>query len=292
LGNAVSFVITWLWARAHSGSLHLRIDDLDGERKEARYVADIFEQLNWLGLDWDSGPRSPQDFEQNWTQQRRQTEYRAALDALREHGALFACDCTRSQILKLSPSGLYPGSCRDRALPFEGGDRAWRLRATNEAQPLGDLREPTASLDVSAAMGDFVVLRRDGLPSYQIASLVDDRLDAIDFVVRGDDLRSSTAAQRLLATRLGWDWSPRGTLHHPLLAERGAVGKLSKSHDSLSIKEARGGGLGPSDVFLRVARVLGLELQGRPSLADLRLAFDPGNLIREGFATEKDAWTL
>jgi glutamyl/glutaminyl-tRNA synthetase len=294
LGNAVSFLLTWLWARSHQGSLHLRIDDLDAERKESRYVDDIFTQLRWLGIEWDSGPRDREDFERSFSQRHRLPLYREALAELRQKGALFACTCSRSQIFKLAPSGLYPGNCYKLALDFDAGDRAWRARVPAGTAPnLGDLLRPAETLRLDEALGDFVILRRDGLPAYQIASLVDDRVDQIDFIVRGEDLRPSTAAQRHLADQVGWDFARKGTLHHPLFRSRSEEGKLSKSHKSLSIREARMAGLEAADVYRRTAKVLGLKVpSGRLTLDELQSAFDPKRLLERGFVSEEEVWIL
>jgi len=114
------------------------------------------------------------------------------------------------------------------------------------------------SPDVASELGDFIVRRRDGIPAYHIASLVDDTLDDITFIVRGADLLTSTAAQIFLAERLSLSGFTHTTfLHHPLLLESPDK-KLSKSHESLSLKAMRENGTSADEVLLRIASLLGI----------------------------------
>jgi glutamyl/glutaminyl-tRNA synthetase len=103
IGNAASFVLTWAITRKAHGSLHLRIDDIDADRKRPEYVRDVFDVLAWLGLDYDTGPRSVDEFERDWSQHHtmRQHAYASAIEylsGLDDESALFACTCTRSHL--------------------------------------------------------------------------------------------------------------------------------------------------------------------------------------------------
>jgi len=199
---------------AHSASPHarilLRIDDLDAARKRPEYVQDVFDTLHWLGIAWDEGPQDAADFEAHWSQHLRLAHYQEALDALKVTGLLFACGKSRSELASFGEH--YPPAFRSQGLSLDDPDVAWRIR-TPEGFPLPD----------------FVVRRRDGLPAYQVASLVDDQLFGVTHIIRGADLEASTAAQRFLASCLGWTgFLQTPVFHHPLLTDAQGE-KLSKS---------------------------------------------------------------
>jgi glutamyl-tRNA synthetase len=270
LGNAVNFLHTWLLVRKAGGALKLRIDDLDSNRCRPEYIEDIFRQLDWLGLDWDEGPSTPDDFARHHSQRLRLDRYREALELLRAGDCLFACTCSRKEILQHSPGGLYPGTCRQLNLrPV--GPYAWRLRV----EPGTSLEIGGVSRELALEMGDFVVWRRDGQPAYQLASLVDDRDDRTNLIVRGEDLRGSTAAQLYLAAQLSWhEFAGSRFIHHPLLPAPDGR-KLSKSDDALSLAALRERGASPLLAYRAVARQLGINPQEIGTLAEL-LAALPG----------------
>src|SRR5579863_4374209 len=191
LGNVLSFALTAGLARRSGASILLRIDDLDRERVSREYVEDIFETLSFLGIPWDEGPRNFSEFEQSWSQAHRLGMYGEALDRLRESGKVFACDCSRSKILRENPDGVYPGSCREKGLSLDKEGCSWRVN--------------TSGADLPVAMTDFVVQKKDGNPAYQLTSVIDDLHFGVDLVVRGEDLRASTTAQQWLAEELGQD---------------------------------------------------------------------------------------
>jgi len=267
LGNAVNFLHTWLLVRKVGGRLKLRIDDLDAERCRPEYIEDIFRQLEWLGLDWDEGPSGPDDFSRHHSQRLRLERYQEVLVELQKRDSLFACTCSRKEIQLHSPAGLYPGSCRKLNLR-PAGPHALRLLVAPgatvevEGQPLALGRE----------MGDFVIWRRDGRPAYQLASLVDDLDDRINLIVRGEDLRTSTAAQLYLATKLGREEFSRARfIHHPLLPASDGR-KLSKSDDALSLAALRRHGETPLLAYRAVARQLAINPAEITSIADLLAA--------------------
>ncbi len=268
IGNGVNFLLTWLFARRAGGSLRLRIDDLDGARSRPEYVEDIFRQLDWLSLAWQQGPSGPDDFFRRHSQHLRLDRYRAVLDELAAGGRLFVCTCSRTEIRRRNADGLYPGTCRHRCLD-PAGPGAVRIRV--EAERVVAVQDTPVPLGRS--MGDFVLRRRDGLPSYQLASLVDDLDHSITSIVRGADLLESSAAQLFLAECLGRQTFGSVTFHHhPLIADS-AGGKLSKSDNALSLQAMREQGVRPAAVYRAAAGVLGLEKEGIETLADLWQAF-------------------
>ncbi|MEJ2689206.1 MAG: glutamate--tRNA ligase family protein [Deltaproteobacteria bacterium] len=264
IGNAVNFLRTWLMVRSAHGLLKLRIDDADNARTRPEYVEDIFRQLDWLGIDWDEGPSSPDDFKKNYSQLLRVERYREVLGELRLRNLLFPCTCSRSQIRKSSGNGLYPGTCRSRSTSCKGETTVRILVPVPTEIMVNHSRVPLCQV-----MGDFVVWRRDDLPAYQLASLVDDLDDRINLVVRGEDLLPSSAAQLFLAEKLQAEGFLRTTmLHHELIA--GHQGrKLSKSDNALSLKAMRKRGVSPTEVYRVAARQLGIDPAGIEFLDDL-----------------------
>lgn len=283
LGNAFSFILTWLLVRKAGGSLHLRIDDLDAPRVNPESVEDIFRQIEWLGLDYDSGPTGPDDLERRHSQRLRTDRYRQVLTELAERsGKVYACRCSRSQIKAVSLDGLYPGTCRHSRHPLAESDVAWRISVppdTAIAIPemfLG--ARAGAQVQLDQEMGDFVVFRKEGIPAYQIASVTDDFDLEIDLIVRGQDLLASTAAQIFLAEQLSWPSIGKAAyLHHPLLMGRDSL-KLSKSKGSLSLSELRQAWGDPRPVYQMVAGALALPLECGASLETLLEAFSPEHL--------------
>lgn len=214
IGNAVNAqLVAWL-AAAHDGTVALRIDDMDAARCRPEYVEDVFEVLGWLGIDWQLGPRDPNDLDANHSLQRRTEYYRAELWAAAGRGLeLYACRCSRSQ-LGGPPTGGCPGGCRQASLEYVAGETALRAHVP---------------VHVCPEIGDAVLWRRDDLPAYHLASVVEDRDLGVTHVVRGDDLRASTAIQLFLAPYLDAVGLTRAhVLHHALLTDADGA-KLSKS---------------------------------------------------------------
>ncbi len=238
LGNALNFILNWLAARHIPGArLLLRIDDLDADRKRPEYVQDVFDTLYWLGLDWDEGPRDATDFESQWSQYRRLDAYNRLLQILREKNCLFACRKSRKALAPYE--GGYPTLFREQGLSLGDPDVAWRLRT-----PSG------------AAMPDFVVRRRDGIPAYQVANVADDLYFGITHIIRGADLSASTEAQHFLAEILGAaDFLNIRFLFHPLLLDESGQ-KLSKSAGAAALATRRMQGESPAFVFQTAARLL------------------------------------
>ncbi|CAN5913038.1 tRNA glutamyl-Q(34) synthetase GluQRS [soil metagenome] len=258
LGNALSFALTWALARQQGGGVALRIDDLDNARFRPEYLQDIFDTLHFLGLDYDEGPRDPADFRQNYSQLHRLPLYHELLERLVQQGLVYACPCSRTQIAAVSPAGIYPGTCRDKQVPLSAPGTAWRLRVPEETVVrFSDLVLGEVAVPLGEGMPDFVVRRKDGIPAYQIASVVDDVRMGVNLVVRGQDLLSSTAAQLFLARLAGEEaFGQVRFVHHPLVREADGS-KLSKSHDSLSLFELRKRGVRPEEVWRMLARMLG-----------------------------------
>ena len=248
-GNAVNFLIAFKLAREAGGSIFLRIDDLDAERMRPAYVEDIFRSLEWLGITWDEGPSGPEDFHRNWSQRLRLDRYVEMIQALRVGGHLYACTCSRKQ---------FPScTCAGRGRSFDAPGTAWRLQLPSPCPVIipGWSGAPR-TIDLLPDLRDPVIRQRNGLPSYQIASLADDIDHTITVIVRGEDLLPSSACQLHVARLLGDDHFPRARfIHHPLLTDaRG--GKLSKSAGASSLKAMRESGMDASQLHAMADRML------------------------------------
>jgi glutamyl/glutaminyl-tRNA synthetase len=250
LGNALSFIITAAVAKQSNAKILLRIDDLDRERAEKDYVEDIFETLRFLDIHWHEGPKYFAAYETQWSQIHRLSLYNAALQQLKESGHLFACTCSRTQVLKGNPDGSYSGACRNKGLPLDAPNACWRVRTDpNSKLRIKAWEGSVIEATLPRSMKDFIVRKKDGFPAYQLSSLVDDVHFGIDLVVRGQDLWDSTLAQLYLASLLQQPAFTNVTfLHHPLL-EAAPGQKLSKSAGDTSIQYLRKEGMSKDDLY-------------------------------------------
>lgn len=201
LGHARTFLSAAERAAAAGGALLLRIDDLDAQRSRPEFLAALIEDLQWLGIAWQGGLVR---------QSERLALYRDAFERLRASGAVYPCICSRRDLQTAAHAPhaededepLYPGTCRSRV--WAGDVAAWRFRVPDgEVIRFDDALTGPQEFTAGRDFGDFVVMRRDGVPSYQLASIVDDAALSITEVVRGCDLLRSTARQILLQRALG-----------------------------------------------------------------------------------------
>ncbi|CAH1002330.1 Glutamate--tRNA ligase [Neolewinella maritima] len=233
LGNAANFAANALLAARTDGRLLLRIDDLDRARVRPAYLQDVFDVLDWLGIEPTEGPRDVEDFTAHWSQEHRMPLYRAALETLRTRTApngpqLFACPCSRKELA----DGVHFYDCPTAGIALAAPQVAWRI--------------DTRGLPLHAQMPDFAVRKKDGRPSYQLACTVDDYHYRITTCARGEDLRASTAAQAVVSDLLGYPKLEErmDVIHHPLLLHDG--GKLSKSQGAGGVREL---GVSRKEVF-------------------------------------------
>ena len=253
LGHAYSARIAWDRARKADGQFLLRIEDIDIRRSRREFDAAIREDLHWLGLDWDGAVRR---------QSEHFADYGRALDALDARGLIYPCFCTRADIAAATdaphgPDGpLYPGTCRHlpraerRERLAAGEEHCLRLdaaKAAGEAGPYAFFDETRGEIGGQPALfGDVVLARKDTPTSYHLAVTVDDHLQGVTLVTRGEDLLPSTHVHGLLQRLLGYE-TPRYA-HHKLLA--GPDGRrFAKRDKSLTLRALRDSGLTPSQVF-------------------------------------------
>ena len=273
-GNAFNFLLTYLLVNFHDGVLHLRIDDIDGPRVDRASVEDIFIQLEWLGIDYHFGPSGPDDLYSRFSQQLRKDRYFNAIGVLQKAGHLFACECSRSIIRNSSASKIYPGTCKNKNLNFMKQNQTWRVIVPEKTFVFyNTLTNNNKKIDLTTGMGDFVVRRRDGLPAYQIASLMDDIEMGINLIVRGADLISSTGAQLLLAKCLNDSFFPTAHFVHHMLMKNESGKKLSKSSGNHSLRFLRNKYNRPTIVYQQSAKILDLPFEDIQTLQDLKEVF-------------------
>lgn len=259
LGNVLSFAITAAWGEMTGASILLRIDDLDQERTTKAYVQDIFDTLNFMEIPWQEGPKNMQEFEQDYSQHHRLPLYRQALQVLQEGSKLFACSCSRSRLQQTNGTG-YPGTCIGKNISLVQEEVSWRIE-TKQERPvtLHQAAGEAAQLPLPASMQHFVVRKKDGYPSYQLTSLVDDLHFGIDLIVRGADLLASTIAQLYLAESLQQPaFQQVRFYHHPLLTGEGGL-KLSKSAGDTSLQSLRKQGYTATMIYGMIAKTAGIQ---------------------------------
>lgn len=235
LGHARTFQTAHDRCRAALGTLIYRNDDLDGLRCRPEFVEAAIEDLRWFGLTWDEGP---------YSQSERMTLYRKAFEQLRADGHLFPCRCSRKEIASAlsAPHASdeeppYPGTCRAASADVPRAGVNWRFRVPDGREiQFADGHYGPQKATAGHEFGDILVWRKDDLPSYQLACVVDDALMRITEVVRGEDLLGSTLRQLLLSEALGH--KPPAYFHCPLVKDEHGV-RLAKRHDALSLRAQR-----------------------------------------------------
>ena len=284
LGNAFNFLLTALLVDSEGGHLHLRIDDLDGSRVQPSSMEDIFVQLEWLGIDYDSGPSGPDELFKQYSQQLRRERYYTALKFLHNCGILYSCECSRSEIRELSPAGNYPGTCRLKDLILMNDNLPWRVQVPEQTYVrFKTFTDKVEKINVHQVIGDFIIKRRDGLPAYQLASLIDDLELGVNLVVRGVDLRASTAAQVFLAQCLNDHVFPAARFIHHQLIKDNSGNKLSKSTGAFSLTSLREKHQSPVWIYQETAKSLRLPFKHIQTFDDLKEIFRKTLQKKDGF---------
>jgi glutamyl-tRNA synthetase len=255
LVHARTFWIAQQRAVAAQGALVLRNEDLDPDRSQPHFRQAMLEDLRWLGLCWQEGPDVGGPFGP-YTQSERHGVYREAWNRLLAGGWLYPCHCSRKDLAQAMQAphddeGIYPGTCRPATALIGGIDTPaganWRFRVPEgEAIEFEDRHFGPQRFVAGQDFGDFLVWRRDDLPSYQLAVVVDDTAMRITEVVRGADLLKSTARQILLARALG---VPSPAWYHCDLLRDEQGQRLAKRHDALSLRRLREQGKQPEELL-------------------------------------------
>ena len=260
LGNAWTALLAWLQVRAQGGSLVLRMEDLDPDRSQAKYVQGLEADLRWLGLDWDEGGDLG-GFYGPYAQDARRDLYETALQRLQEQQLVYPCYCTRAELAASAPHGedgerIYPGTCAGGVTGNKLARKpSLRLKVPEEEIAFEDGVYGLVRQNLRQECGDFVVRRSDGVHAYQLAVVVDDALMGITHVLRGADLLSSTPRQLYLYRLLGYQ-APAFS-HVPLLVDEKGV-RLSKRHGALAVAALRERGVRAEQVIGLLAWLAGL----------------------------------
>lgn len=257
-GNVLSFSLTAAIAKQCGANVLLRIDDMDHDRKEEKYISNIFETLSLLNIHWNEGPRNAKEFEASYSQKNRLAVYELYLKQLRDSALVYACTCSRSQIISENSQGFYTGNCLHKGIPLDTPDACWRIDTSRAERILINTYQQRAlRLTLPTQMNHFIVRRKDGLPAYQLTSLADDVFFGIDLVVRGKDLWPSTLAQLFLAQQLELKQFLEVVFyHHKLLNSRNGE-KLSKLAGNNAYPTITSSSL-PETVFAFISEQLGL----------------------------------
>ncbi len=299
IGNAFAALAAWLQIRQAGGEFVLRIEDIDKARSRPAFADQMLDDLHWLGLDWDEGPREGGPYAP-YVQSAREPLYEEALEKLRLAGRLYPCYCSRSDLASLAsaPHGLssegaaYPGVCRALTAEEREARGAFKTPSQRFIMPQGKVefddgwRGPQSF--EGSALGDFVVKRADGMFSYQLAVVVDDAAMGITDVLRGADLLDSTPRQLALYEAL--QLRAPAFSHIPLLAdERGS--RLSKRDKSLTLLSLKKSGIASERLLGLLAALSGWIDRPEPvAAAELIPLFKPvrgGTLI---FGNDLRSW--
>ena len=264
VGNARTALFNWLLAQGSGGTFVLRIEDTDAERSTAESERSILEDISWLGLTWDEGPDVGGRFPP-YRQSERMDTYRERADAMIAAGQAFYCFCTAETIEAQRQKALaegrvprYEGTCR--SIPLE---TALARRAAGEPSvirfKIPDVEEVSFDDAVRGhvsfkreMLGDFVIVRSDGLPTYNFAVVVDDTLMEITHVIRGEDHVSNTPRQVLLYRAMG---AVPPTFAHLSLVLGPDHTPLSKRHGATSVAEFRAKGILPESLVNYLALI-------------------------------------
>ena len=281
VGSVRTALFNWLYARHNGGAFVFRIEDTD----ESRHIEDAVEQiqrsLRWVGIDWDEGvgvggPHGP------YIQSERRAEHQAAAEKLLAEGHLYRCYCSSEELARDREAAqaagrpvIYSGRCRElddeqrAALEAEGRRPALRLRAPEHGDTVWEDLVRGEIRILNATVGDHIVVRSDGIPTYNFVNPLDDAAMEINTVIRGEDLLPSTPRQIHLYQAIGAPIPRFGHLPMVLGADRK---RLSKRHGATSVEEFRDAG------YLPEAVINGLALVGW-SLDDSHELFSRAELV-------------
>ena len=246
IGGARTALFNYLFARAQKGTFVLRIDDTDLERSRSEYTERLLEAMRWLGLEWDEGP---------YHQSRRLEEYKKEAERLLEERKAYRCYCTpeelaagREKARKAGKPYLYPGTCRNLsperidAYREAGRSAVIRLRIPDHGETVvHDLIRGEVSFS-NRDLDDFIMIKSNGQPTYNFASVVDDAAMQITDVIRAEEHLSNTPRQLLCLEALGY--SPPRYAHVPMILAPDRS-KLSKRHGATAVEEFRSQGYLP-----------------------------------------------
>lgn len=302
VGNARTALFNWLFARKNKGTFILRIEDTDIERSSEVYTEHIIADLRWLGLEWDEGPdiggaHGP------YKQSDRLSIYDKYAKKLLEDGSAYYCYCSpeeleerRKEALARSETPRYDNRCRKistalrKEFEMEGRRAAIRFKVTGGEITIRDLIRGEVSFD-AGLMGDFIIMKSDGTPSFNFAVTIDDALMEITHIIRGEDHLSNTPRHLMLFERLGFK-VPQ-IAHLPMLHGEDHA-RLSKRKEDVSVTEYRDKGYLPEAIVNYLALLGWSPGNGKEllKLEEMKEQFDIERVNKSPaiFDTEKLDW--
>ncbi len=294
LGNAFAFAINWALARKHGWHIALRIEDLDTPRVKPGVIDQTIRTLEWLGLDWNSGPTTQTD---------RLSSYQEAMETLAKAGHVYPCELTRLQIEQAASAPhtntseihetRFNPNLRPTTFPtrFHDAGTNWRFQVNPGAIGFVDTHMGEQSFDIDGILGDFAVWTKRNAPSYQLAVVVDDAAANVTQIIRGNDLLDSSCRQLMLYRALGISDEPTYT-HLPLI--RGADGRrLAKRHGDTRIDTYTQSGTSNERIIGLIAYWCKITQERSPmSIQGFQERFSLDTLPTDDivFTPEDDAW--
>lgn len=256
-GHLLSALYVWACAYKWDLKIHLRIEDHDQSRSRPEYIKSIYEDLNRFGFTWDSES----------IQSSRKSVYEKALHELEKQDLVYPCYCSRKQLEAENPKSdsgeiVYQGKClylgERRKVVDDRLDTPHNVRVIipDKVIKWNDLRLGNFAENPKMQCGDFPIRDRDGQWTYQFAVCVDDIDEGITHIVRGEDIRNSTARQIALMEILGKKERPI-YLHHPLIVDSSGK-KLSKREKAHSLRQDLEAGISPQELVGRTCFKAGL----------------------------------
>lgn len=244
IGNARTALFNYLFARRYGGDFLIRIEDTDKKRHVETGESSQLENLKWLGIDWDEGPDVGGDYGP-YRQSERQHIYEPLIQQLIDEDKAYYCYCTEEELAQEREEQLargvmprYSGRCANlsdaerQAFIDEGREPTVRIRTDQKAvYEFDDLVKGPIKFEGESVGGDWVIMKRDGTPTYNFAVVVDDHLMEITHVLRGDDHISNTPKQMLVYDAFGWETPRFG--HMTLITNAETGKKLSKRDTSI-----------------------------------------------------------
>jgi nondiscriminating glutamyl-tRNA synthetase len=302
VGNARTALFNWMFARHHGGDFILRIEDTDESRSALSYQINLVDDLIWLGLDWDEGPQKGGNYGP-YKQSERLDIYASHLQKLVAADLVYPCYCTeeeleeeRQALILSKRMPRYMGKCRKltpeqrKQKEKEGRRPSFRFKVSDGTIQFDDLIRGAMKFE-GTAIGDFIIVRSNGMPAYNFAVVIDDHLMGITHVIRGEDHLSNTALQTMLYKAFGF--TPPTFAHHCLILGKDRA-KLSKRHGSVSVGEFRKQGILP-EALMNYLGLLGSSFtEGREVLSrrEMITAFSLERASKSGaiFDEEKLHW--
>jgi nondiscriminating glutamyl-tRNA synthetase len=302
VGNARTALFNWMFARHHGGDFILRIEDTDESRSALSYQVNLLNDLTWLGLDWDEGPEK-EGASGPYKQSERLDIYARHLQQLEAADLVYPCYCTeeeleeeRQALILSKRMPRYMGKCRNltpqerKQKEAAGRKPSFRFKVPDGSFQFADLIRGAMKFE-GTAIGDFIIVRSNGMPAYNFAVVIDDHLMGVTHVIRGEDHLSNTALQIMLYNAFGF--APPIFAHHSLILGRDRA-KLSKRHGSVSVGEFRRQGILP-EALMNYLGLLGSSFtEGREVLSreEMITAFSLDRASKSGaiFDEEKLHW--